>query len=192
MEPTIYHALKEWNVAVQALEQGQTILLVRKGGIREAGGKFTLDHQQILLYPTFEHQKPELLKPEYVDQVTTVPSGWHPETIQISSFAEITDMISLETSQAESLILKLLPLQIWNEKFWRDRISYKPHKPLHLLLLKTYKLPQVYEIPYHPSYGGCRSWIDLEKNISLSNLSPVLSSEKYHRIRSEILSILFQ
>ncbi|TVQ05475.1 MAG: DUF1802 family protein, partial [Leptolyngbya sp. DLM2.Bin27] len=30
--------LKEWQVAVTALRQGETILLLRKGGIREAKG----------------------------------------------------------------------------------------------------------------------------------------------------------
>ena len=33
MEVKIKQALKEWNVAVEALEAGKTILLLRKGGI---------------------------------------------------------------------------------------------------------------------------------------------------------------
>mgnify|MGYP001147120489 CR=1 FL=1 len=80
-------ALKEWNVAVNALANGHTIMLLRKGGIREQRGNFTIAHQQVLLYPTFEHQQPHLLKPKYTNQVQIVDSGWHPEKIKISSFA---------------------------------------------------------------------------------------------------------
>ena len=86
-------ALKEWNVAVNALENGNTIMLLRKGGIREQGSNFTIPHIQALLYPTFEHQQPDLLKPKYASQVPIVDSGWHPEKIKISSFAKITNVL---------------------------------------------------------------------------------------------------
>ncbi|NJL44810.1 MAG: DUF1802 family protein [Leptolyngbyaceae cyanobacterium SM2_3_12] len=35
-------ALKEWDAAVTALGQGQTVLLLRKGGIREQAGQFSV------------------------------------------------------------------------------------------------------------------------------------------------------
>jgi hypothetical protein len=69
------HALKEWAVATRALEQGNTVLLLRKGGIHERGGVFTVAQSQVLLYPTYEHQKPHLLKAEYADQVEPVASA---------------------------------------------------------------------------------------------------------------------
>ena len=56
-------ALKEWAVTCQALAEGQQILLLRKGGIHEDGKDFRVVHREFLLYPTFEHQKPELLQP---------------------------------------------------------------------------------------------------------------------------------
>ncbi|GFZ97676.1 DUF1802 family protein [Okeania sp. KiyG1] len=101
---TITAALKEWNIAINALEKGQTIMLLRKGGIREQGGRFTVAYKQVLLYPTFEHQQPDLLKPEYATQVQTVDSGWHPEKIKISSFAEITHILPVSD---ESILNKL-------------------------------------------------------------------------------------
>jgi len=58
MQSNTTHALKEW-AAVDALEQGKTImLLLRKGGIHEQGGRFKVAQNQILLYPTHEHQQP--------------------------------------------------------------------------------------------------------------------------------------
>ncbi|VXD25065.1 conserved hypothetical protein [Planktothrix serta PCC 8927] len=190
METQTYHALKEWNIAIQALQQGETIMLLRKGGIREQGGKFKVDQEKILLYPTFEHQQSSLLKPEYANLVQPVPSGWHSETVKISSFAEITDILSWNNSQQESLIHSLKNFHIWNEIFVRDRLQFKPQQPLYILLLRTYKLSQVYNIPYHPSYGGCRSWIKLQEPISLENRIPVLTQEDYDQQVSTIAQIL--
>ncbi len=190
MEMTICHGLKEWNIAIEALEQGETIMLLRKGGIREQGGKFQVAHQQILLYPTFEHQEPALLKSQYANQVQSVPSGWHPEQVRIGSFAEITDILAWHPEQGERLIDRLMPFLIWNEAFVRDRLLFKPNQPLYILLLRTYKLSQVYQISYHPSYGGCRSWIDVQETISLENSVPVLSDEEYQQQVSKIHQIL--
>ncbi|MBW4487251.1 MAG: DUF1802 family protein [Trichocoleus desertorum ATA4-8-CV12] len=176
MEPTISHALKEWAVAVNALAQGQTILLLRKGGIKEQGGAFKVAYDQVLLYPTYEHQKPELLKPNYAAQVQSVSSGWHPETVPISAWAQITHII--QVSEASTLA-QLLPFHVWNEQFVSDRLKWKPRTPLYLLLLRTYRLPQTQMIPYHLEYGGCQSWIDLATSISLADSVPALSDAEY-------------
>lgn len=190
METITNYALKEWDIAIQALEQGKTIMLLRKGGIREQGGKFKVDHEKILLYPTFEHQNQTLLKPESANFVQPVASGWHPETVKISSFAEITDIISWNNTKNEYLINSLIKYHIWNQVFIRDRLQFKPDKPLYILLLRTYKLSQIYDIPYDSSYGGCRSWIDLQKMISLENMVPVLTQENYDQQVSTIHQIL--
>lgn len=84
----------------------------------------------------------------------------------------------------------LIKYHIWNQEFVRDRLQFKPHKPLYILLLRTYKLSQVYNIPYHPSYGGCRSWIKLQEPISLENRIPVLTQEDYDQKVSTIAQIL--
>lgn len=172
---TTTHALKEWSVAVRALETGKTLLLLRKGGIREMGNRFEVKHQQVLLYPTYEHQKPHLLKEEYATPVTPVPSGWHPETVTIRSWAEIIGILRA-TEQSE--VDRLLPYHIWNAQFIRDRFKWKPKHPLYLLLLRTYRLPKPITISYRPEYGGCRSWIDLAEPISLRDSVPVLSQRE--------------
>ncbi|PSF37206.1 hypothetical protein C7H19_10825 [Aphanothece hegewaldii CCALA 016] len=170
------HALKEWDTAITALEKGETILLLRKGGIKEEKGKFSIKYEQVLLYPTYEHQKPELLKPEYAANVTPVASGWHPDTIKISSWAQITDIL---TVTEENIVNQLLPYHIWNEKLVSDRLNWKPKQPLHLLLLRVYLLPEALHIPYDPTYGGCQSWINLLEPISLESSTAVLKNEEY-------------
>ncbi len=187
MPSTTTHALKEWSVAVDALEQGKTIMLLRKGGISERGGRFQVAHERVLLYPTYEHQQPFLLKPEYTKQVTSVTSGWHPETIRIGSFAQITN-IFLVTD--ETTVNALLPFHIWNEQFISDRLKWKPRQPLYILLLRAYKLAQVQTIPYDCAYGGCKSWIDLAQSIAVDDAAAVLNDATYNQLISEIHEII--
>ncbi|ALF55595.1 hypothetical protein ACX27_26555 [Nostoc piscinale CENA21] len=181
------YALKEWSVAINALETAKTIMLLRKGGIHEQNGRFQVAHEQVLLYPTFEHQQPFLLKSEYANLVCPVTPGWHPETIRIGSWAEITDILPISE---ESTVNALLPFHIWNEYFISDRLKWKPRQPLYVLLLRTYKLPKVQEIPYLPKYGGCKSWIDLAQPIGIAHATPVLSDADYSEIVNEIRTII--
>src|SRR6266545_131506 len=64
MNPSLRRALKEWAVVVEAIREGRQIILLRKGGIHERGDRFAAEAGEFLFFPTFEHQKPDLLKPE--------------------------------------------------------------------------------------------------------------------------------
>jgi hypothetical protein len=187
MQATTIHALKEWAVAVNALESGKTIMLLRKGGIHERNGRFQVAHERILLYPTYEHQQAFMLKTEYASLVYPVTSGWHPETIRIGSWAEITDILPVSN---ESIVNALLPFHIWNEHFISDRLKWKARQPLYILLLRTYKLAQEQEIPYHSGYGGCKSWIDLDQSIQIQGAKPVLSDFAYIQLVETIRGIV--
>lgn len=181
------HTLKEWAVAVNALETGKTIMLLRKGGIHEKNGRFQVAQEQVLLYPTYEHQQPSLLKAEYANLVHPVPSGWHPQTVCIGSWAHITDILPISD---EAIVKALLTFHIWNENFISDRLKWKPQQPIFILLLRTYKLPQVQEIPYCAEYGGCKSWIDITSPIQLQDSQPVLSNSDYRQIVEEVKKVI--
>ncbi|EKQ69652.1 hypothetical protein OsccyDRAFT_2293 [Leptolyngbyaceae cyanobacterium JSC-12] len=185
----LVHALKEWQVAVEALEQGETIALLRKGGIREEQGKFSVHHDRVWLYPTFEHQKPELLKPEYAHAVQPVEMGWHPDKVRIGSWAEITDVFQVWN---EAMVMQLLPFHIWNQAFVTERLQWKPNQPLYVLLLRVYKLLEPQMLAYSPTYGGCKSWIDLETAIAIEASDPVLEEAKYCDRVAVIRSILYK
>ncbi len=193
---SIIHALKEWAIATEALEQGKTIMLLRKGGIKESQGKFVVPRDgaersaggdRILLYPTYEHQQPLLLKPEYQSRVTPVASGWHPLQVPISSWAEITDVLPVSE---ENIVNSLLPFHIWNEEFITTRLKWKPRQPIYILLLRVYKLPTPQAIDYLAQYGGCTSWIDLASAIDINNTQPILNEDTYKQLTTEIHQIV--
>ncbi|AFZ02766.1 DUF1802 family protein [Calothrix sp. PCC 6303] len=181
------HALKEWSVVIDALATAKTIMLLRKGGIKEQNGKFEVTQTEVLLYPTYEHQQASLLKPDYAKLVQSVISGWHPETVKIHSWAKITHIIPVSDA---GMVEKLQPYHIWGANFVCDRLKWKPHQPLYILLLKVYNLPKIHEIPYLTQYGGCKSWIDLESEIYLENSVAVLPESRYGELVAEILDTI--
>lgn len=166
-------ALKEWSVAVDALVQGQIILLLRKGGIREAGKRFQvqLPHGRVWLYPTYEHQKPHLLKPKWSLQVSPVEPGWHPDQVTLQGWADIAQVWTVDTLE---VVNALIPFHIWNEQFVAERFRWKPSQPLHLLALRVHRLTTPVVIDWRPAYGGCRSWCTLENDMDTMPSAPVL------------------
>jgi len=181
------HALKEWAIAIQALLDGETILLMRKGGIREERGRFEVQHRRVWLYPTYEHQKSNWLKEPYAAKVEPVESGWHPATVPIEGWADITHIFSITEAIA---LEKLQPFHIWTETFATERFKWKPRSPLYLLLLRTYRLQKSVIIPYRDTYKGCRSWIELEREVDPGSTTPVLSDEKYQHQIDQITSAI--
>lgn len=187
------HALKEWQVAVAALERGETIVLLRKGGLRELGGRFMIAHHHIWLYPTYEHQRSHLVKAQYADAIIPVESGWHPETVRIGSWATITDVFQVNDAVQ---LAALLPFHIWNEAFVAERLKWKPSQPIEVLLLRVYQLGQPQIIPYNPAYGGCKSWLDLTQvrqealTSALADSTPVLKDADYRDRSAAIRAII--
>ncbi|MGF1603346.1 MAG: DUF1802 family protein [Thermosynechococcaceae cyanobacterium] len=171
-------ALKEWAIAIDALLTGETIVLLRKGGIREQEGKFEIDHRRVLLYPTYEHQRSHLLK-----------SGQHiepaPPTIHLKAWAQITAVAQV-SEQAQ--LQHLMPYHIWTDPFATERLNWKPQQPISVLLLRTYALPQ--PVLLNEWYGGCRSWIELKTPIDISEAIPVLKQAEYELRSQNILAAL--
>src|SRR6267378_3088024 len=58
-------AFKEWAVSCDALGGGRQAMLFRKGGIKEKNHEFKVEHPHFYLFPTYEHQDQESIKPEF-------------------------------------------------------------------------------------------------------------------------------
>lgn len=156
-------ALKEWAVVVAALEHGHTILLLRKGGIRETGGHFAVERSHFWLFPTREHQRADWLKPEYGHLLQPAPVASpsdSPTTPShcILSWAEVTHTAHITT---EAIATALYPFHVWSPALVEKRLHWKPQQPLYALLLRVYRLDQAIELADQPAYGGCKSWMEL-------------------------------
>lgn len=182
-------ALREWAVAVKALEAGRQVIVLRKGGISEETKEFRLESPRFYLFPSFEHQRPHLVKPEASDMValTQAEAEQFTDQVRISSYAEVVE--DIEITDTETL-QRLDDLHIWTEDYAEERLKWKKTKPLHVLILRVYKLDAPQVIPMRESYGGCKSWHRLEDILTVP-MKPVLSDSEFDRqveaVRKQIL-----
>ncbi len=173
----LQQALKEWAVAIRALERGDTALVVRKGGIREKA--FAVPSTRFLLFPGYEHQNADQLKPEYHDLLRSIPDRQDDGPVRFTSFAEVHE--AYEVSEKESLDA-MDPHHIWTPEYAESRLKWRPKKPLTVLVLRTYLLPEPVELPYSPNYGGCKSFVDTDRAVSTDGSRPALSDPEFERL----------
>jgi len=181
-------ALKEWAVTVDALAQGRQILLLRKGGIHEEGKDFRVIHPEFLLYPTYEHQREDLLKDENQEQLRRLLSQpYTQEEIRFSHWAKVEELV--EISQQEP-VDALSPHYIWTKEYAQSRLHWKPMLPLSIMLMRVYRMEQPVTVPFLPEYRGCTSWVDILSNVDLGRMEPVVSDDDFHRMVDEIKGCL--
>ena len=181
-------ALKEWAVAVKALAEGAQFLALRKGGIHREDRDFRIVHPQFLLFPTFEHQKAELLKPGYHgDLRDTLQERGAPAQVTISYWTEVTAKFELRD---ESALDRLSPFHIWTGSYARKRLHWRPKQPLTVALLRVYRLQEPQAIPLLDEYEGCKSWVDLGCEVPLGNMVPVLDDSQYEAKAASIGEVI--
>jgi hypothetical protein len=181
----LQQALKEWAVAVKALERGASALVVRKGGIREKA--FAVPEARFLFFKSYEHQNLDQLKPLYHDLLRSIPERRDDGPVIFTSFAEVQG--AYEVSETEELEA-LDPYHIWTPEYAESRLKWRPKKPLTVLVLRTYLLPEPVELPYRAEYGGCKSWISFEKPISPAGSRPALDDTAFEELARAALGVL--
>ncbi len=172
-------ALKEWASVVAALTRGQQIFLLRKGGIAEESGEFHVRHREFFLYPTYEHQNQNLLQPEYRSSFREILDTSSPTTeLPVACYGIVEDFL---VADSEERLLKLREHYIWNQSYIKMRFNYKPHLPLYVMFLRAYQLPRPWKVPILPRYAGCKSWVELDREVSTAGATPVLADDDFLR-----------
>jgi len=172
-------ALKEWAVTVDAMAKGDQVLLLRKGGIHEDGKDFRVIHREFLFYPTYLHQKEDLLQPAYQPALRKLlEQPQDNDRITFSYWARAEEV--LEISEQKK-VDNLEAHHIWTTAYAQSKLHWKPMLPMSVLLLRIYKLEQPVTIPYLPEYGGCTSWVEVLSDVNLGQMEPVLNEAKFQR-----------
>jgi hypothetical protein len=183
-------ALKEWAVAIDALEAGEQIIIMRKGGIIEETRDFQLESKAFFLFPTYEHQRTELLKDAYqprLDQILKAKAA-DINTVTLTSYAEVAADLEVHTQEE---LHRLFPFHIWTEYFAEERLKWKRAKPLHILFLRVYQLEEPLEIPMLDEYNGCKSWIHLDIELPQRfRMKPILSETEFTAQNSLITALI--
>lgn len=173
-------ALKEWAVTIDALLQGEQIIILRKGGIVEETRDFRLASPHFFLLPTYEHQREELLKEAYQGRIARTLDDWDAAagTVTIRAWAEAVQDVEITSQDKLDTVREL---HMWTDSFAEERLKWKRKQPLHMLLLRVYQLEAPMAIPLLPAYTGCKSWVKLEDATALPPSRPVLDEQAFAR-----------
>src|SRR6476619_1991260 len=168
-------AFKEWAVVVDALGAGEQIVILRKGGISEGRGGFHVEHPEFLLFPTLFHQQRESVLPDAqarFDQLVFPPA----EILRLEYFCRVVAWRRLDSLAAAQ---QLEGQHVWKPGVIAERFEWGKSKAIFALAVRTYRLREKIDLPMIASYGGCKSWIELEKDIDVSAAQPALSDADF-------------
>lgn len=184
-------ALKEWQVVCNALARGEQSILLRKGGIQEGPGGFSIEHRRFALLPTRLHQKTEMLKPPYRERVDGgdveggVEGGVEPEVFHLTHAGEITNILTIDSRE---VLDRLNELHVWDEPYLKMRWNYRPERPLYLLVVRAYALDERFDLKNTYEVAGCRSWVPLKGPLEASR--PVQSDADHAAVVGRVLALL--
>ena len=178
-------SLKEWATVIGALESGDQTILLRKGGILDTASGFKLESEKFLLFPTAEHQSHANIKEQfhgYLEKAKALPGT--DEHARITSYAEV---LAEEDTSSGKTIGALSKFHIWSKSYIDERIKWKAQRPMKVLFLRAYKIPEM-TIPLKQEYQGCKSWIDINEDIPDGR--PVLSDAETESRLEEFKEII--
>ena len=184
-------ALKEWSVICDLLLEGRMTLLLRKGGIHESGGPgvFKVEYPRFVMFPSWAHQKPQMLKPPYCDRVEVLDE---PEKITFRGIGEVADIWQVTDRSLFQWGGELANLHPWSSQQIHMRFDYKSERPLYLMAVRIFLLHDPKIVFNHAVYTGCRSWVPLRTGDGVIDTcaTPVLRESNFKSILETVRGTL--
>ena len=171
---------KEWALVCEALGRGQQTILLRKGGIAEGREGFGFRHDEFFLFPTFFHE--QIVKVREPD--AAIPAQREGE-IEVRYFAKLEAQREITSW---SVSAALAPFHILEESVVRERFEYKG-AGLPVALVRAFRLDPEWRLADHPSYGGCRSWVNLPECPAGTRFEPVLTDQEHENVARRFSAI---
>lgn len=181
------HALKEWAVTVAALAAGDQVLIVRKGGIGEK--RFELPHPRFYLFPTYAHQRPDLVKPPARERFgDPLARREDPEHLPLAVYAELRAAHPIADPEALAAIDHL---HVLSSDYAEERLRWRRKHPLWAAVLRVWTVPEPPVLAVGPEHGGCVSWVDLPDAIGApGELRPALDDAAFARAAADVEAAL--
>jgi hypothetical protein len=183
---TLGVAFKEWAVICRALAEGRQAIILRKGGLAEAGGQFRVEHTRFWLFPTYVHQQ----RAGVVEEAWPLLERAEAErpaagVVRLSHFAEVPGIYQVRDLASA---WKLAGLHLWTQDTVAARFAYRT-PGLWVLPVRVYAAGphEVHETPY---YAGCKSWVDLGQALPTAPAVPVLAEEAFDDVLRALDRIL--
>jgi hypothetical protein len=181
------YAFKEWAVICKALAEGRQALILRKGGIAEPGGDFQIAHTRFWLFPTYLHQQREGIEETAWPLLAQVEAQRPPAGIvRLSHFVEV-DGIYRVRELAPALLLS--HLHLWSQETVAKRFAYRVPE-LYVLAVRVWRAAQTHDLQDTAYYQGCKSWIELERELPTEGATPVLPEKALDDLHHQLDMLL--
>jgi hypothetical protein len=181
------HAFKEWAVICKALAEGRQALILRKGGIEEPEGDFQVEHTRFWLFPTYVHQQSAGLQERALPLLKEALAEKPPTgVVRLSHFAEITGVYRLRDLPPALL---LAHLHLWSNDTVAKRFEYRA-PGLYVMPVRVWKASEVFELQDTAYYQGCRSWVDLERELPTEGATQVWPEKKLEDLHRQLDMLL--
>ncbi|MEY2533272.1 MAG: hypothetical protein QOF29_1182, partial [bacterium] len=153
------------------------------------------------LYPTFDHQRNDLVRESHHPELRRAleegvwadgePPAWaltadggipQPDRVRIRAWAEVAGAWTVTDRRA---VEALSPYYVWTADYAEKRLNWRRRHPLHVVLLRTYRIPRPVTVKVRDDFGGCRSFLEISRDLPFEG-TPVLSDEEFDRAAEEI------
>jgi len=178
-------AFKEWDVVCEALGSGRQVVVLRKGGIAEGADGLRFEHEEFALLPTFFHQQSERVVPDAAFAARE-PAGER----DIVEIRHAATLIWHRVVTDRAVLARLQAYHILTPEEVEARFTQKPAPGVQVALLRVYRLEPPQRIAWQKSFGGCRSWAEMEADFGFCSRVSVLSDEKFAQLEAELRAIL--
>src|ERR1700751_3361703 len=198
-------AFREWAGTARALAEGEQLVTLRKGVLPRDGKPFRLPHELFFLYPTSEDQPGALVRESHQPELRraleegvwsdgepalqTFVSGapvQQPDRVRIRAWAEVTGHFTVLDPRC---VDALSPFYVWSTDYAEKRLRWRGgRQPLHVLLLRTYRIPRPVTVKVKDEYTGPSAWIELQRELPFEG-TPVLSDPEFERASEKIRAI---
>jgi len=180
-------ALKEWAVTCQALEEGKQTILLRKGGVAEEGGVFKTEHPEFFLFPTFEHETPDNIKPDWRPRLAKLEKETRdPKHVHFRLYAAAEAVLKLTDFEA---VKRLIPFTVLSDSAIEKKFNCDDWQGRYMYLVRVYSLAVPMDLPRKPAFEGCKSWVPLGTSLFTVGAYPVLPDGAWPYTREKILKV---
>ena len=93
-------------------------------------------HPNFLLFPTYEHQKTDLIKPKFhLELEKAFNQNVDSNVVTMSEWCKVTDLFELRDSEA---LQNLSGFHLWTDDYAQKRLHWRPKNPLTVAFLRVY------------------------------------------------------
>jgi hypothetical protein len=148
-----------------------------------------MDHPEFLFFPTLFHQQRESVLPIAQKRFDEIAQQFPPpEILRLEFFAKVAEWRKLDSLKDAE---RLRGQHFWRDEVVAERFDWGKDKNIFAMAVRVFRLPKPIQLPNLPSYGGCKSWIELEQEVTTEHAKPVLDEkafgEKLAKFQNQLL-----